>query len=131
MRSLRTKWTATPLTSRSQGTEDFDHCSELFTSLALSYSASFLTAVINVVLATTIRKTAKWQLWKSRSTEEAVCLVATFAAQFCNTCVILVLVELDWVALVGFNFWQYIPGMESQTDTTYYEGARSHFGLDW
>ena len=50
-----------------KGMEDFEHCSEVFYSLLYSYGASFITAVINVVLASTIRKTAGWALWKSRS----------------------------------------------------------------
>lgn len=50
-----------------KGMEDFEHCKEVLYSLLYSYSASLITAVINVVLATTIKKTAGWALWKSRS----------------------------------------------------------------
>ena len=119
-----------------KGMEDFNHCSEVFYSLAYSYSASFFTAIINVILATVIKKSAKWQLWTSYSSERAVVLVATFVAQFTNTCVILVAVDIDWTKIIGFNFWVYLPGFSGAInyhDATDYEDAseHSHFGVDW
>ena len=100
-----------------KGMEDFEHCSEVFYSLLYSYSASFITAVINVVLAVTIKKTASWQLWKSLSSERAVVLISTFIAQFINTCVILVAVELDWTSIIGFNFLSYLPSFSEHTSS--------------
>jgi len=111
-----------------KGMEDFEHCSEVFYSLLYSYSASFITAVINVVLAVTIKKTASWQLWKSLSSERAVVLISTFIAQFINTCVILVAVELDWTSIIGFNFLSYLPSFSEHTSSHHDpqgEGGRS------
>jgi len=69
------------------------------------------------MLSYSIRKTASWQSWESRSSEESAVLVSTFIAQFCNSALVLVLVNIDWSKLLGFSL-----GNPSKTDG---------FGFDW
>lgn len=69
--------------------------------------------------------------------ERAAVLTSTFIAQFINTCVILVAVELDWVSIVGFNFWDYLPGFSEHTSDHHDPqdlidvSNQSHFGVEW
>jgi hypothetical protein len=64
-------------------------------------------------------------------------LISTFIAQFINTCVILVAVELDWVSIVGFNFLDYLPGFSEHTSDHHDPkdlldvANQSHFGVEW
>jgi hypothetical protein len=54
------------------GFSDLSYCSTIVSGAIFSYSASFLTAMVNLLLASTISRTVKLQMWKSRSSEVRV-----------------------------------------------------------
>ena len=87
-----------------EGFSDLGYCTQIIAGTIFSYTASLLTAIVNILLASVIRKTGKWQMWKSRSSEASGSMVATFFTQFCNSAVILVLVNIDWKYLLGFDW---------------------------
>ena len=84
-----------------KGFEDLGYCTQIVAGTIFSYTASLLTAIVNIMLASVIRRTGKWQMWNSRSSEASGSMVATFFTQFCNSAVILVLVNLDWSKVSG------------------------------
>jgi hypothetical protein len=98
------------------GFSDLSYCSTIISGAMFSYSASLLTAMVNLLLASTIRRTTKLQFWKSRSSEACNAMASTFLAQFSNSAVVLVVVNLDWKRYIGFSF-----GVEEV----------SGFGFDW
>ncbi|GMH98910.1 hypothetical protein TrST_g6876 [Triparma strigata] len=87
-----------------EGFSDLGFCTQIIAGTIFSYTASLLTAIVNILLASVIRKTGKWQMWKSRSSEASGSMVATFFTQFCNSAVILVLVNIDWKYYLGFDW---------------------------
>jgi hypothetical protein len=99
-----------------EGFEDLSFCSDMIWGTLYSYSASILTAIVNYGLAHMINKTAKWQCWQSRSSEMTAILVSTFVAQFLNTAVILVIVNLNYKAMFGIDLGK--KGIDG-------------FGFDW
>jgi hypothetical protein len=52
-----------------KGFEDLSYCTQIVAGTMFSYVSSVLVAVVNILLASVIRRTGKWQMWKSRSTE--------------------------------------------------------------
>jgi len=98
------------------GFSDLSFCSSLVGGIFFSYFASLLTAAVNILLASTIRNTMKLQLWKTRSSGACNAMTSTFVAQFVNSAMVLIIVNLDWKSYAGFSF-----GVEEVNG----------FGFDW
>ena len=96
---------------------DPSFCKQIIIGALYKIIASFMTTSVNIFLAASIRKTASWQLWRSRSSEESAVLVGTFLAQFLNTAVVLVLVNLNWSQWLS---WSILDGTPD-----------NGFGFDW